>query len=109
MAENKNGEKPFWKTTKFYYALMALGAFLALALTGTMVFTPEQTINFILTLFGINVSAHALTNISAVIGQFFGKNGNQQVVEREIVHETREEATTPVETPVPKEVRDEGE
>jgi len=85
MVENKNGEKPIWRTTKFYYALMALGAFLALALSGTMVFTSEQTIDFILTLFGINVGAHALTNISAVIGQFFGRN--EKVVEREIVHE----------------------
>jgi len=103
MADKKNVEKPFWKSVKFYYALMAIGAFLAIVLTGTMTFTPEQTIDFILTLFGINVGAHALTNISAVIGQFFGKNARPtEIVEREIVHESSDDRITPIETPVPK-------
>ena len=83
MSEKKeNGDKPFWKSTKFVYAVLALGAFLALALTGTMAFTPEQTIQFLLGVFGINVSAHALTNISAIVGQFFGRNDKEQMVQK---------------------------
>lgn len=108
MPEKKDGEKPFWHSVKFYYALMAIGAFLAIVLTGTMTFTPEQTLEFILTLFGINVGAHALTNISAVIGQFFGNKGTEVSVEREIVHESSDDRITPIETPVPKDV-DRGE
>lgn len=73
MSEKKeNGDKPFWKSVKFYYALIAVGAFLALVLTGTLTVSTEQATNFILTIFGFNVGAHALTNISAIIGQFFG-------------------------------------
>jgi len=71
----ENGDKPFWKSTKFVYALIAVAAFLALALTGTMTFTSDETIKFLLGVFGINVSAHALTNISAIVGQFFGRGG----------------------------------
>jgi len=84
MSDNGHESKPLWKSTKFIYALVAVAAFLALALTGTMAFTPEQTINFLLGVFGINVSAHALTNVSAIIGQFFGKRGTEVSVERDI-------------------------
>jgi len=79
MAEKQNGEKPFWKSVKFYYALIAVGAFLALVLTGTLTVTTEQAINFILTVFGFNVGAHALTNISAIIGQFFGRRDGTSI------------------------------
>lgn len=66
---------PFWQSTKFIYAVIAVAAFLALALTGTMTFTSEQSIEFLLGILGINVGAHTLTNVSAIVGQFFG---NQQ-------------------------------
>ena len=81
MSDQKNGkEGRFWESRKFWYAVIAVGAFLALALTGTMTFTEEQTINFLLGLFGINIGAHALTDISSVIGMFFGKGAVAQSV-----------------------------
>jgi hypothetical protein len=104
MSEKKSEEnKPFWQSTKFIYAVLALAAFLALTLSGTVVFTPEQTMNFLLGIFGINVGAHATTNIAAIIGQFFGKKGTEVSVERDIEPVVDEDARiTPVETPVPR-------
>jgi dipeptide/tripeptide permease len=92
-----NGEKPFWKSVKFYYALLAIGAFLALVLTGTLTVTTEQAMNFILTVFGFNVGAHALTNISAVIGQFFGRNGQAPVEEEPDDEDEEDEEEDPEE------------
>lgn len=122
MSKNADGEKPFWQSTKFYYALIAVGAFLVLALTGTMEFTPEQTINFILGIFGFNVGAHALTNISAVIGQFFGRNVRPPIAATAelLPHmdidvpipptkssDEDNDRITPIETPIPRGVKDE--
>jgi hypothetical protein len=110
----------FWMSRKFWYAMAALGAFLALTLTGTMVFTSEQTINFILAVFGINVGAHALTDISSIIGHFFGSgNETAESAEIELFEEFDDESEefddeseeddeedddrpTPNETPIPR-------
>ena len=118
MSDKTQEEKPFWKSVKFYYALMAIAAFLALVFTGTLTVTTDQAINFILTIFGINVGSHAATNISAIIGQFFGRNGsvtalapateellpNMEIDAPMPPVKPSEDRTTPIETPVPRDV-----
>jgi hypothetical protein len=59
-----NGDKPFWMKTKLHYAVLSVGVFLALALTGTVVFTNDQTLEFIKWLLGLTIVGHAATDIS---------------------------------------------
>ena len=75
MANEAEASGAFWLSKKFWYAIIAVAVFLVLALTGTMTFTADQTINFILMIFGINVGAHTATDVASVIGQFFGRLG----------------------------------
>ena len=63
---------------KFLYSLLAVGVFLSLALTGTVVFTSEESMTFILGLFGINVTGHALTDVAALIARAFGRNALEE-------------------------------
>ena len=65
-------EKPFWMGRKFWYAVIAAGIFLALALTGTVIFTSGEVMTFILGLLGINVTGHVATDVASIVAAVFG-------------------------------------
>jgi hypothetical protein len=67
MATKPAQEKPFYLKVKFWYTLMAVGVFLALAMTETVEFSNDQVMTIILGLLGITSGAHALTDIAAII------------------------------------------
>jgi len=84
-------EGPFWTSRKFWYAVLAVGAFLALALTGTMQFTSGEAITVILSMLGINVGAHTTTDVAAIVGKFFGRTEQPSEPEPEPEDETNED------------------
>ena len=65
---------PFWLSRKFWYAVMATAAFLALAITNTVEFSSDQVMTFILALLGITVGGHAATDIGAQIAHAIAGN-----------------------------------
>lgn len=75
MADETKSEAAFWLSRKFWYTVMAVIAFLALALTGTVTFTNEQIETIILSLLGISVGGHAVTDIASIIGNAIAKKG----------------------------------
>ena len=72
---------PFWLSRKFWYAVMATAAFLALAITETVHFSSDQVMTFILALLGITVGGHAATDIGAQIAQAIAGNAKPTLSE----------------------------
>jgi len=60
-------EKPIWTRTKFWYAVMAIVSLLILAITDTVVFNSQEIMTIILSLLGISVGGHALTDVAGII------------------------------------------
>lgn len=57
-------ERPFWLRTKFYYVIIAAVVFLALALTGTVSFSSDQVMIFVLGLAGLGIAGHTVTDVA---------------------------------------------
>ena len=60
---------PFWLSRKFWYAVLATVAFVVLAVTGTVTFTSDQVMTFILALLGVTTGLHAATDIGSQIAR----------------------------------------
>jgi len=58
---------PFWQSRKLWYTAMALVAFMALALTGSVQFSSEQVMVIIMGVLGLSVGGHAATDIAAMV------------------------------------------
>ena len=70
----KDGQQgPFWQSRKLWYTAMALGALLALALSGTVSFSSEQVMTVIIGVLGVSVGGHAATDIAALVARRGGR------------------------------------
>jgi len=63
MSEQKNEEGVFWLSRKFWYTVLAAAVFTTFALTGTVTFTSEQVMTFVLGLTGLAIGGHTITDV----------------------------------------------
>jgi len=81
--------KPFWLGKKFWHVMIAAMVILILALTKTVQFSPEQIMNFVLTLVGIGVGGHVLTDVSGIVSRTIeAKQSQPTVVQAERAKDT---------------------
>lgn len=80
----------FWLSRKFWLEVMAAGVFLTLQLSGSMDFSEEQAMIFVISLAGLGVVAHTVTDIMSQ----FGLRSSNAV--------SSSDRVTPVETPIPR-------
>lgn len=68
MTEQRNDpDVRFWVSRKFWIASAITGALLALALTKTVVFSPEQILDFFKWLLGVLIGSHVMTDVTSLV------------------------------------------
>jgi hypothetical protein len=97
---NGDTSSHFWTSRKFWYAVLATITFLVLAVTGTVEFTNEQVMTFILTLLGVTVGSHAATDIGAQIAGAIA-NRNPQALAAAVSEALASAQPAPAEEPAP--------
>lgn len=74
MEQRNPADVRFWLSRKFWFVAMAIAALTTLAGTKTVVFTPEQILDFLKWVLTIAVGGHVATDVTSLVASRVGRS-----------------------------------